>query len=542
MTALAADAQWWREAVVYQIYIRSFADGNGDGEGDIAGIRQRLPYLRDLGVDAVWINPWYPSPMIDGGYDVADYRDVDARFGSLAQAKTLIEEVHRHDMRIVLDLVPNHSSWDHPWFRAALASGPGSAERGRYLFRDGTGPRGDLPPNNWTGGFGSTRWERVTESDGKPGQWYFHMFDRSQPDFNWAHPEVRQEFLDVFRFWFDLNVDGFRIDVAHGMEKDIDAPDLPYDADGQLLTGDFGGDHPFLDRDGVHEIFREWRKLADSYERPRMLVAEAWVASQERLARYVRADELHGAFNFEFLEAPWRPAALRDVIVRSLAALDATGAAPTWVLENHDVQRVVTRYGRSDDGGPVDVTAGRCRARAAALLMLALPGAAYLYQGQELGLPEVLDLPQSSLQDPIWTNSGHTERGRDGCRVPIPWESGGVGSGRSWLPQPAWWGDLSVCAQSADSTSVLSLYREALRLRREHLPPASTGLQWLDVGQAGVLAFARPRGIVCVVNLGTTPVRLNDADAILVASEPITDLLPPDTAVWLTWRSEMPPI
>ncbi|TDC49538.1 glycoside hydrolase family 13 protein [Jiangella ureilytica] len=537
---------WWRDAVIYQVYIRSFADGNGDGEGDVAGIRERLPYLRDLGIDALWINPWYPSPLNDGGYDVADFRDIDPRFGDLAQAKALLDEAHGLGLKVLLDIVPNHSSWDHQWFKEALAAGPGSPERARYIFRDGRGPDGSEPPNNWRSVFGGPAWERVTEADGTPGQWYFHIFDVSQPDFDWNNAEVRADFLDILRFWFDLGVDGFRIDVAHGMDKNMDGPDLPYDKSG-LLDRPSIADHPFFDRDGVHDIYRGWREVADSYDPPKLYVAEAWVEPAERLARYLRDDELHSAFNFDYLKSAWTAAELRRSIDDSVTVLASVGAPATWVLENHDVERVVTRYGREVTAagaghagrvsGAVDVELGTRRARAAALLMLALPGGAYVYQGQELGLPEVLDLPEESLQDPVWERSGRTERGRDGCRVPLPWAvagtSYGFGSGGSWLPQPAGWGARSVEAESADPSSMLSLYRDALRLRRSI--PSVEPLAWIDETTEDMLAFQRGRGFACVVNLGATPATLPAHREVILASGPLDadGRLPSDTAVWL---------
>lgn len=543
-----AGNEWWRSAVIYQVYIRSFADGTGDGEGDLAGLRDRLGYLRDLGVDALWVNPWYPSPLLDGGYDVADYRDIDPRFGDLDQARAFIGEAHEAGLKIVLDIVPNHSSWDHAWFKAALASPPGSPERARYIFRDGVGPDGSEPPNNWRSVFGGSGWERVTEADGSPGQWYFHIFDVSQPDLDWSNAEVRAEFLDVLRFWFDAGVDGFRIDVAHGMVKDMAGPDLPYDESG-LLDAPTIADHPFFDRDGVHDIYRGWREVADAYDPPKLFVAEAWVEPPERLARYLRDDELHSAFNFDYLKSPWEAAALRATIDQSMSVLGTVGAPATWVLENHDVERIVTRYGREETEagvgaarvaqGPVDEVLGRRRARAAALLMLALPGGAYVYQGQELGLIEVLDLPEDSLQDPVWERSGHTERGRDGCRVPLPWAVGGpsygFGSGDSWLPQPAGWGERSVEAQKDDPDSMLSLYHEALRLRRERFVPAGAALTWTDLG-ADVLAFQRGQGLSVLVNFGADVVALPAGASVLLASGPLTDdgRLPTDTAVWLT--------
>lgn len=549
------DAAWWRTATIYQVYIRSFADGNGDGEGDITGLLDRLPYLRDLGVDALWINPWYPSPLLDGGYDVADFRGIDPRFGTLEQAEQLIEAAHADDMKIILDIVPNHTSSAHPWFAEALAAGPGSPQRSRYLFRDGTGANGDEPPNNWHSVFGGPAWERVTESDGSPGQWYLHLFDVSQPDLAWANEDVRAEFLDILRFWFDRGVDGFRIDVAHGLIKAEGLPPVPVDEKGGLLATPEIDDHPFFDRPEVHEIFRQWRKIADSYDEPRVFVAEAWVNSPEKLADYVRPDELHTAFNFDFLKAPWSAADLRTTIDSSIEVLGSVDAPTTWVLENHDVERVPTRYGRARTNAPVghertefgavDLAVGRRRARAAALLMFALPGGAYVYQGQELGLHEVLDLPDDALQDPVWERSGHTERGRDGCRVPLPWTasgpSHGFGSGGSWLPQPADWGTYSVEATSADPASMLNLYRRALHLRAElFATPGRSGaastdeLVWVERPEPEVLEFHRGE-VAIVVNTGTEPVDLGPHQELLLLSEELAGdgRLPGDAAAWL---------
>ena len=527
-SAASPAAPWWRTAVIYQVYIRSFADSDGDGVGDLAGIRSRLPYLRDLGVDAVWITPFYPSPMADGGYDVADYRDIDPLFGTLDEAERLVKEAHAHGLRLIVDLVPNHTSHRHAWFQEALASPPGSSARRRYIFRKGRGPGGDLPPNDWLSVFGGPAWERVPD-----GEWYLHLFAPEQPDLDWTNPEVVEEFHDILRFWLDRGVDGFRIDVAHGLAKDPGMPDVGDDAE-DILEPTKRLDHPFWDRDEVHEVYEGWRRVTDSYDGERMLVGEAWVATAERRARYVRPGELHSAFNFDFVKCRWRAAALRSVIDTCIAADSAVGAPTTWVLSNHDVTREVTRYG----GGRT----GLRRARAAALLMLALPGGAYVYQGEELGLEEVRDLPEELLQDPTWERSGHTVRGRDGCRVPIPWTeygpSLGFGPGDPWLPQPAGWSALSVAAQEGVDGSTLELYRAALRLRRVLL--LAGGMEWLE-SPAGSLAFRRQvadgLAVVCVVNLGAEAVPLPAHDEILLSSGPVHDgRLPTDTAAWLRVR------
>ncbi|MFI6729948.1 glycoside hydrolase family 13 protein [Streptomyces sp. R-74717] len=538
---------WWRSAVIYQVYIRSFADHNGDGVGDIVGIRSRLPYLKSLGVDAIWINPWYKSPMADHGYDVADYRAIDELFGTVAEAEQLIAEAHRHGIRVIPDIVPNHTSDQHAWFQAALASGPGSPERERYIFRPGRGPDSTQPPNNWVSEFGGPAWTRLPDGD-----WYLHLFAPEQPDLNWNHPDVHAEFEAVLRFWFSRGVDGFRIDVAHGLVKDPELPDLPPRPDPDRQQPRQHTDHPHWDRDDVHDIFRTWRKVADEFEGDRCFVAEAWADTPERLAAYVRKDALHTAFNFDFLMAGWDAKELRTVIDDSLAMLGAVGAPATWVLSNHDVMRHPSRYGRNaakrwvageryEPDGPLDLDLGTRRARAAALLALALPGGAYIYQGEELGLPEVEDLPKDILQDPIWERSGHTDTGRDGCRVPIPWSGQHMPFGFSpdnanatpWLPQPANWNELTVEAQTGDQTSILELYRTALRLRREHPALGDGTMTWLDA-PPGVLAFRRDPGFVCVVNLSATPYPLPDHSAVLLGSASVEDsVLATDHAVWL---------
>ncbi len=543
---------WWRSAVIYQVYIRSFADGNGDGIGDIAGLRARLQHLADLGVDALWINPWYPSPMKDGGYDVSDLRGIEPVFGTLDDARAMIGEAHGLGLRVLLDIVPNHLSDQHVWFQEALAARPGSRERARFIFRDGRGPDGAQPPNDWRSNFGGVAWTRVPDRDGSPGQWYLHLFTPEQPDVDWTNPEVREEFDQTMRFWFDMGVDGFRIDVAHGLAKADGLPDV-----GSTVWPPAGSDrvqHPHWDRDEVHEIYRMWRALADDYDDPRVFVAEAWVQSPERLAMYVRGDELHTAFNFDFLLAPWLAEPMRDSIVSSLEAHEDVGAPPTWVLSNHDIVREVSRYARPqgvrelrhlDDllELPADFELGVKRARAAALLMLALPGGAYVYQGEELGLAEVEDLPDDVLQDPGWKQSGYTLRGRDGCRVPIPWSGqeppfGFTLNGATaapWLPQPRSWGTVTVQAQTGDERSMLELYRLALRIRREHPALGDGAMHWIDAPE-GALAFARDPGFVCVVNMsGDHAAAPHGAELLLSSGDLGSDAaVPADTAAWFT--------
>ncbi|GAA0544164.1 glycoside hydrolase family 13 protein [Paractinoplanes ferrugineus] len=528
---------WWRDAVIYQIYPRSFADLDGDGIGDLPGIRSRLPYLRDLGVDAVWLSPFYLSPQADAGYDVADYRTVDPMFGTLDDARGLVTDAHELGLRVIVDLVPNHSSDQHVWFQQALAEGPGSPLRARYHFRDG---RGDQPPNDWPSIFGGPAWTRVDD-----GQWYLHLFAPEQPDFNWDHPAVADEFRTILRFWLDLGVDGFRIDVAHGLVKAAGLPDIGHEATWHLLDV---GESPCFDRDGVHDIYRSWRTILDEYPGDRIAVAEAWAPTLDRVANYVRPDELHQAFNFSYLGTAWDAAAQRSMIDDSLAAMAAVGAPTTWTLSNHDVVRHTNRLMRQHDGEvagkkpvEVDQEAGLRRARAASLLLLALPGSAYLYQGEELGLPEVVDLPPEVRQDPAFHRATGQDGYRDGCRVPIPWSGTtapygfGPEGGPSWLPQPPSWAELSVAAQDGVAGSTLTMYRDALTLRRKLFAAADT-LTWQDE-PAGRLTFDRGDAFRCTVNMSAAPVRVEAPGQVLLASAPITvengvATLPPDTTVW----------
>ncbi|MER6211661.1 glycoside hydrolase family 13 protein [Streptomyces sp. NPDC001642] len=547
MTDLSSrDPDWWRQAVVYQVYPRSFADADGDGLGDLKGITQRLGHLAALGVDALWLSPFYPSELADGGYDVADYRDVDPRLGTLDDFDAMVAEAHRLGLKVMVDIVPNHTSRQHSWFREALAAPPGSAARGRYVFRDGRGEHGELPPTDWPSVFGGSAWAQVPD-----GQWYLHLFTPEQPDLDWDDEEVREDFRTTLRFWSDRGVDGFRVDVAHALAKDLTEPlrDIgPLAANSEdVLDSIPPGSHPYYDRDEVHAIYRDWRRaVLDTYTPPRMAVAEAWVPSARR-ALYARPDELGQAFNFEYLEAGWDAEQLREVITGSLAMARAAGASATWVLSNHDVVRHASRLMlppgtdpntwllSNGHTPPVDTAAGLRRARAATLLMLALPGSSYVYQGEELGLPEVADLPVEALQDPIWEQQGHTHKGRDGCRVPLPWTttgpSYGFGAGPAWLPQPTSFAAYAVEAQDGTEGSTLELYRTALRLRRKLLD--GEALTWAD-SPPGVLHFARSDGWRCVTNLSGVPVALPPGE-LLLSSEPAAGdrQLAPDTTVWL---------
>lgn len=549
------DAAWWRSAVIYQIYPRSWADGNGDGIGDLPGVTARLPYLKALGVDAVWFSPFYRSPQADAGYDVSDYRDIDPLFGTLEDADAMLGTARELGLKVIVDLVPNHSSDEHEWFQAALAAGPGSPERERYMFRDGVGEDGGEPPNDWHSVFGGPAWTRVED-----GQWYLHLFDSKQPDFNWEHPEVRAEFESILRFWLDRGVDGFRVDVAHGLIKEQGLPH--WSADLHLLDeGRHGVDAPkppMWDQDGVHEIYREWRAILNSYGRPdRILCAEAWVEPQERAVMYVRGDEMHQAFNFDFLGTAWRAADLRDVIASSLQAADSVGAPSTWVLSNHDVVRHASRLGlpvdskrpngiSADDPQP-DRELGLRRARAATTLMLGLPGGAYLYQGEELGLPDSTDMPHEYRQDPAFHRTDGEEIGRDGCRVPMPWhrDAPAFGFGPSentWLPQPAVYGEYAVDQQEGVAGSTLELYRSLLAVRRER-SLGTGGLRFVEGLGEDVVAFENTgRGTgadgflasLVVANLGTEPAALPEGARVVAASGPldVDGRVPADTAVW----------
>jgi len=543
------DPAWWRSAVIYQIYPRSFADGNGDGVGDLAGVRQHLDYLKDLGVDALWFTPWYVSPLADGGYDVADYRRIHPAFGDLAEAEALIADALALGIRTIIDVVPNHVSDRHPWFQAAVAAGPGSPERERFWFRPGRGEHGEEMPTNWVSNFSGDTWTRTTDADGTPGEWYLHLFSPEQPDLNWNHPDVRREHEDILRFWFDRGVAGVRIDSAALLVKDPALPEVPEHPG--------AGEHPNQDRDELHDIYRSWRSIADSYPGTRVLVGEIWLPDIDRFAMYLRPDELHTAFNFDFLARPWDAEELRTSIDETLAAHAPVEAPSTWVLSNHDVTRPVTRYGREDSsfafvkkrrGTPTDLELGRRRARAAALLTAALPGSLYVYQGDELGLPEVEDLPADRLEDPMHFRSGGVDPGRDGCRVPLPWRGAAEPFGFSpagataepWLPQPASWTGLTVEVQQSDPASMLWLYRQALRIRRSEAGLGDGPFTWLDAPE-GVLAFARGDRFVSVTNLSAVPVPLPDNTAILLSSSPLDDgLLPPDSTAWLRTQQRPP--
>ena len=550
-----SEKSWWPNSAIYQVYPRSFQDSNGDGEGDLKGVQSRLAYLKSLGVDAIWLSPFYKSPNKDGGYDVADPRDVDPRFGNLGDAKDLVVAAHEVGLKIIVDIVPNHFSTEHQWFKEALASPIGSDARARFHFYDGRGANGEIPPNNWNSIFGGPAWSRTVESDGKPGQWYLHLFDSTQADLNWDNREVREDFERTLRFWLDLGVDGFRIDVAHGLAKDtilkdhhdpealtralrLDVTDMPDSQREELLS-----DVPFFDREGVHEIYRAWRKIFDSYPGERMSVAEAWVHPSSRAARYVRSDELHQIFNFDFLVAPWSAQTLIPAIKRTLSEVAQVSAPPTWVLSNHDSPRLVTRLGGGESGV--------MRARAFALLTHALPGGIYIFQGEELGLSDG-ELGDEFREDPIFLRTKGKDKGRDGARIPIPWDSSsefGFTTGRPWLPIPPEWISKSVSNQERDKESHLNFYRESLRIRSNHPALKNSSdyeIHWLPAPD-GVIAFERRPGFVLYANTTGGELTLDlptlDSSAefqILLSSRPGTKLtpgrltIPGDTTCWLT--------
>ncbi|MGO1592055.1 glycoside hydrolase family 13 protein [Ancrocorticia sp.] len=558
---------WWRQAAVYQIYPRSFADANGDGIGDLAGITSRVPYLEQLGIDAVWLSPFYPSHLTDGGYDVDDYRDVDPRIGTLGDFDEMVGALHEAQIKIIIDIVPNHCSNHHEWFTAAVAAGPGSPERERFHFREGKGLSGELPPNSWGAAFGGPAWTRVQEPDGTMGQWYFHMFSPEQPDWNWDHLDVQNDFLETLRFWSDRGADGFRVDVAHGCAKNMDpAYDVIRDIR-DITPLCLDGQHPTHDRDEIHAIYRQWRTLFNQYNPPRIGVAEAWVPPH-RAALYASKEELGQAFSFELLKADFNAHQFRSIIEKNVREAAGHDSSITWVFSNHDVVRHVTRYGLtahqdSEDGQHIDVSrllenspydghgwllrggsnaevdsdSGTRRARAATLLMLALPGSAYLYQGEELGLPEVGDLPDEVRQDPAFFRDRENTIGRDGCRVPLPWTATGTSFGFGdddgelpHLPQPAWFASYAVDTQEQAIGSHLQFYRNALALRREL--QAAEELTWHG-SDGDVLHFSRPGNWHCLTNFGKEAVPLPAGELLIGSAGGITDELPGEASVWM---------
>ncbi len=549
--AINQDKSWWRSAVIYQIYPRSFFDANGDGVGDLEGITTRLDALAALGVDAVWLSPFFKSPQKDGGYDVSDYCSVDPIFGTLADFDRLLARAHELNLRVLIDLVPNHTSDQHEWFQKALATKPGSAEREFYHFVDGLGPDGELPPNNWVSMFGGPAWTRLTDRDGVPEQWYLHLFDTTQPDLNWANPAVASAFEEILRFWLDRGVDGFRVDQPHAMAKAAGLPDHPDLANAGAGFIEGGVVPPMWFQPEVHQIFRGWRGILESYPNNPAMCGEAYVLPLSLMALWVRPDEFHQTFNFRFLDSPWNAESLFETINESFSAFDAVGAPATWVLSNHDVIRHASRFGgltgrptASDGVGPLDPqpdsALGLRRARAASAFMLGLPGSAYLYQGEELGLPEHTTLEDRHRQDPTFARTEGARLGRDGCRVPLPWSAGlgaanGFNStGKSWLPQPEVYREYSRDLQENRPGSTLELYKAALRIRAE-LALGDGSFDWLpEFCSATALGFQN-RNILVLHNFGATPIDLPSGEVILVSQNGLTGKreLEPDQTVWM---------
>ncbi|MDI1288741.1 MAG: alpha-amylase family glycosyl hydrolase [bacterium] len=554
MSTVRSEHVWWQRAAVYQVYPRSFRDLDGDGTGDLRGVIHELPYIAGLAVDALWLSPFYSSPQNDSGYDVVDPRSVDPVYGTLADAQELIDQAHYRGLRVLVDIVPNHSSSDRPWFKEALQAAPGSPERARYHFMDGRGPHGNEPPNNWMSMFGGSAWTRIHEVDGSPGQWYLHLFDPTQPDLNWSNPQVHLDGLETLRFWLDMGADGFRVDVALGLAKDMTYPDVD-DPEGLVLALrmdlDDGSDEakarrlrvancPILDRDEVQDISREWRALLDSYPGDRMAVAEAWVPPA-RAARYVAPDTLNQIFNFDFMAVGWDAVKIKDIVQRTISDLADVGAPPTWALSNHDTARVVTRLG----GGPL----GRQRARAMALIAHSLPGSVYVYQGEELGLEDA-DMPDEARRDPVWFRTKGEQKGRDGGRVPLPWRGDAPPYGfhdtivnaivpALWLPPPPGWAEFTVESQSRDASSTLAQYRSMLRLRHAHPGFADLdNVTWPDV-PTGVFAIRRSCGFACIVNCTDEEMISPIGGVVLTASDGSVHAdngivrLPPDTGAWI---------
>jgi len=527
--------KWWQTAVIYQIYPRSFADGDGDGIGDLKGVESRLESLQALGIDAIWFSPFFKSPQKDAGYDVSDYRSIDPLFGTNEDFDKLLAKAKSLGIKIIVDLVPNHSSDQHELFQKALKAAPGSPERDMYMFRDGKGENGELPPNNWESVFGGQAWSRITEADGTLGQWYLHIFDSSQPDFNWENPKVHEFFAGVLRFWLDKGVDGFRIDVAHGLVK---APGLPNitAAQSQTLEHDPNNPHPFWGQEGVHDIIRSWRKILDEYD-DRAMCAEAWVLPLSRMAKWVRPDEYHQTFNFGYLETPWAKEPLVKVISDSLEAFGSVGAPSTWVLSNHDVIRHVSRFGvetpppQGSGIGPgmeqPDEELGQKRGRAATAFMLGIPGGAYLYQGEELGLPEHTTLEGKYRQDPTFSRTKGERVGRDGCRVPLPWEAdGGLSfgfnsTGKSWLPAPATYKKYARDVQEGVAGSTLELYKKLIATRK-NLALGSGEFRWApEYSSANSLAYVN-NGVLVLSNFGPELITVPAGEIIVSTQSSLT--------------------
>jgi alpha-glucosidase len=482
---------WWRSSVVYQIYPRSFADSDGDGVGDLEGIRCHLDHLAWIGVDAVWLSPFFRSPMADFGYDVADYCDVDPLFGDLDAFDRLLADAHALGIKVVVDLVPNHSSDQHEWFRQSRSSRD-DPKRDWYVWRD-PAPDGG-PPNNWMAAFiDGPAWT----FDEATGQYYLHMFLPEQPDLNWSNPEVEAAMQGVMRWWIERGVDGFRIDVVHcigGKGGDLPDDESPWDE----LPHCVSHEHP-----ATHEHIRRMRRMVDGYDGDPVIIGETAVPGTSIVAPYYgQGDELHLAFNFAPLHAPWDASRWRRRVERVVEELDWRGAWPTWVLSNHDNVRHRTRYGGSEE-----------RARAAAFLLLGLRGTPFLYAGEELGLEDAV-VPEDRVVDP---------GGRDGCRAPIPWtaDAGHGWPSDPWLPFPPDAADRSVGAQRGDEDSVLHLYRRLLAARRRSGALRTGTFEWVPGMPDGVLAWRRrsdDEEVLVAVNMGPHAVEVPLAGRVEVAS------------------------
>jgi alpha-glucosidase len=516
---------WWRGAVLYQVYIRSFADSNDDGVGDLPGITSRLPYLKSLGVDGLWITPFYPSPQKDHGYDVADYYGVNPEYGTLDDFDQLVGCAHELGLKLLVDLVPNHTSSSHPWFKAAL-SAPDDPHRHLYYFVPG---KNGSPPNNWLSAFGGPAWT----PEERWGRWYMHLFAPEQPDLNWWNPAVPEEFTRIVRYWLDRGADGYRIDVAPALFKRNDLADRPLVTDPRTGLQVTRPGFSITDQDPVHGVYREWRRIANSYEPERVLLGEVFDPSRQ--VRYIRPDQLHMAF--ALVDQPWEAGRWKKAIEVFRRAVSHSTSLPTWTLSNHDIVRHVTRLG----GGPV----GRERARAALLLLLGLPGQFVIYQGDELGLEEAY-VPPADRQDPLFIYTNGANPGRDGCRVPLPWRQGapnaGFSTAKPWLPMPGGWDRRAVDAQSRSSGSNLSLYRRVLALGRRLAHRLPSTMRW-EVAPEGCLRYRRGL-IVVACNFTRRRVELSAGGRLLVASGPGVKLgggslsLPADSAVWIeTLRS-----
>ncbi|WP_375403043.1 alpha-amylase family glycosyl hydrolase [uncultured Sphingomonas sp.] len=485
--------RWWEAGVVYQVYPRSFQDSDGDGVGDLRGVIRRLGHIADLGVDAIWLSPIFPSPMADFGYDVADYRGVDSLFGSLADLDDLIAAAHDRGLKLLLDFVPNHSSDRHPWFVDSRSS-RASPKRGWYIWRD-PAPDGG-PPNNWTSDFGGSAWEY----DPASGQYYYHAFLKEQPDLNWRNPDLRRAMIDVMRYWLDRGVDGFRIDVLWHILKAADFPDNPPNPDYHPDMGEKFAvlQHHSTDQPGTHEIIAEMRALADGYDcgDERVLIGEICLPLSRMVAYYGSNDDgVHLPFNFELIESVWDARKLAHFIDAYEAALPP-GAWPNWVLGSHDAPRVAGRLGEA-------------QARVAAMLLLTLRGTPTLYQGDEIGIGRV-DIAPERLRDPRELREPGLGLGRDPARTPMAWDdtaNGGFTDGEPWLPLHADQATRNVAAQAVDPASMLALHRRLLALRRAH-PALATGDYTAVEAEGDVLAYRRLGGgeeWLVLLNLGDRP-------------------------------------